>query len=278
MAVATVARGQQVITSFSTESGATIYELGAIAGDTLGRASLKVGYEHRWKRRPTTDPDRFTEDFVILELGGGRSKFYSEKTRQVDSLVAASTPDRILADPGAFKGGLPYTVFCDAATGRITYIEKVMRTWYLYEEPLAEIAWTIGDRTREVAGYACTMATGRFRGRDWTVWFARELAVDAGPWKLRGLPGLILAASSDDGEFFFEAVEIRRCDEPIVRPIRKYLETDYPKFRKLQYRAMSDPIGFLKNTAGISMTVRDERGNELDPASMKKEYNQIEKE
>ena len=42
------------------------------------------------------------------------------------------------------------------------------------------------------------MATTHFRGREWKVWFSEEIPLSLGPWKLGGLPGLILAVHCDN--------------------------------------------------------------------------------
>lgn len=64
------------------------------------------------------------------------------------------------------------------------------------------------DEPMEFCGYACHKATTTFRGRTWTVWYADDLPVDAGPWKLHGLPGLIMYAQSDDALHTFKATTL----------------------------------------------------------------------
>ena len=79
-----------------------------------------------------------------------------------------------------------------------------------YTDSTARFDWTLEDETMTVCGYTCRKATARFRGRTWTAWYAEELPVNAGPWKLYGLPGLILRAEVADGTLLFEAVQVRR--------------------------------------------------------------------
>ena len=80
---------------------------------------------------------------------------------------------------------------------------------FMYEDSTARMDWTLTEDTATVCGYACRKATARFRGRDWTAWYAEKLPEDAGPWKLHGLPGLILRAEADSGLLRFEAVQVR---------------------------------------------------------------------
>lgn len=66
---------------------------------------------------------------------------------------------------------------------------------YKITEPITVQDWNIvTDSTRQILGYNCCMATTTFRGRQWTVYYTEDIPVPLGPWKLGGLPGLILFA------------------------------------------------------------------------------------
>ena len=61
------------------------------------------------------------------------------------------------------------------------------------------------------------LATADFRGRRWTAWFATDIPISDGPWKLGGLPGLILEAYDKGHQYTFTAVGLERvAEEPIV--------------------------------------------------------------
>src|SRR3712207_8163725 len=55
-----------------------------------------------------------------------------------------------------------------------------------------------------------TLFRSTFRGRTWRVWFALDIPFPDGPWKLCGLPGLILKAEDSKGHFSFDCVGIDR--------------------------------------------------------------------
>lgn len=79
---------------------------------------------------------------------------------------------------------------------------------YRYSEPAGEMEWTVvGDSTAAILGYQCVMARTDYHGRTWTAWFTPEIPLHDGPWKLCGLPGLILRADGGDG-FLVEATEV----------------------------------------------------------------------
>ena len=82
--------------------------------------------------------------------------------------------------------------------------------------PTPDIAWTLSDDTLTVSGYLCQQATATFRGVTWTVWYTEEIPSSAGPWRLRGLPGLIVEAKSE--AHTFRLAEVRQEASPITAP------------------------------------------------------------
>jgi GLPGLI family protein len=79
---------------------------------------------------------------------------------------------------------------------------------YLILDTLPKIDWRIFEDKKTILSYVCQKAIGIFRGRTYIVWFTAELPMPAGPWKLNGLPGIILAANDDKNEVFFKAIKI----------------------------------------------------------------------
>lgn len=66
----------------------------------------------------------------------------------------------------------------------------------IVSEKTSKINWQIEyDKKGVILGFNCLRAKGKFRGRIYTVWFTPDIPVSFGPWKLQGLPGLILEAN-----------------------------------------------------------------------------------
>jgi len=84
---------------------------------------------------------------------------------------------------------------------------------YLIEEPAAAIDWKLLKDTMSFSGVACQKATTHFKGRNWIAWFATELPFQSGPWKLNGLPGLIIEAYDDQKEVKFEFAGIENVKD-----------------------------------------------------------------
>ena len=93
-----------------------------------------------------------------------------------------------------------------------------------YDEPLSEMEWTISnDITKNILGYECIMAQTDYHGRKWTAWFSPEIPVHEGPWKLHGLPGMVLRAEAGDC-FIIEATEVGSTGQavPAVYSVKDY--------------------------------------------------------
>lgn len=83
------------------------------------------------------------------------------------------------------------------------------------ETRLPQINWTLIDEKKKIGKFLCQKATTTFRGRKYDVWFTSEIPIPTGPWKLHGLPGLILEAQDETKKYtyLFEGIEIPLNDK-----------------------------------------------------------------
>lgn len=82
---------------------------------------------------------------------------------------------------------------------------------YTVSDTWLKIKWEIIDEIRIIGNFNCKKAIGEFRGRFYTVWFTEEIPLPYGPFKLYGLPGLILQA--EDAEKMF-SVNMKSIEYP----------------------------------------------------------------
>ncbi len=108
------------------------------------------------------------------------------------------------------------TVWTGLPTGETTVREFIFPHEYEGYEPTPDLAWTLTYDTLTVSGYLCQQATATFRGVEWHVWYTEEIPSSAGPWRLRGLPGLIVKAESEAHTFCLAGLRMEAS--PITAP------------------------------------------------------------
>ncbi|WCM43537.1 GLPGLI family protein (plasmid) [Flavobacterium sp. CBA20B-1] len=99
-------------------------------------------------------------------------------------------------------------VLYDYKNRKIEIIEDLGKKVFSVPDTFNELKWNLQKETKTVNNIECFKATTNFRGNDWDVWYAPSIPYPYGPWKLHGLPGLILEAKTKDGYFTFIAEKI----------------------------------------------------------------------
>ena len=190
------------------------------------------------------------------------SKFYNPQSEEIDSLT--STPEGL----AAFKKTQEAALKAMIGQGMIT-VDKLPRKkneHVYYTEPFLEMVWEIGDSTKNILGYECVQASTDYHGRIWTVWFTPEIPIQDGPWKLRGLPGLILEATTGDGiGFFADGIEQTSKNIRNVYGAEKYEKQNRKDILRARRGMIDNPMGAL-SASGLSEGVRIE-SKELKPKS-----------
>lgn len=106
------------------------------------------------------------------------------------------------------------TVWTGWPEGQTSVREFIFPHEFEGHEPMPEISWTLTEDTVTVSGYHCQQATATFRGVEWHVCYTEDVPSSAGPWRLRGLPGLIIKAESEAHTFCL--AELRMEASPIT--------------------------------------------------------------
>lgn len=141
------------------------------------------------------------------------------------------------------------TTWLNYPQGNITSVETVPPYRYLTSEKLEKINWTLQAEYDTICGHPCQKATGEYGGRLWNVWFAESLPTRWGPWRLNGLPGLIMRAVSDDGIHCFECRNVEAVKEAVTYSVpEEAMKCSRSKFVKLRNRLFGNP-NYVSNPA-----------------------------
>lgn len=235
----------------------------AISANAQTKADIEVSYTMTSPNMRTGKLGDSTHQYILL-ANSSQSKFYSPRTEQIDSLC--STPDgeakfkemqRAAALAGNFddiprRDGSMYVVKSTDTNVMKVYDTAGMEQ-YVVEEPIENIDWTLSeDSLKNVLGYDCIMATVDYHGRKWTAWFTPEIPLQAGPWKLAGLPGLILEADADNGVYSFVATGIQNTTRQIspVYLADRYEKVSRKDLLKAQRSFFDNPLGQINAKFG----------------------------
>ena len=128
---------------------------------------------------------------------------------------SAEEEDVIMAEHHEAVMHMP-TLWTDYPLGKTTVRDWIFPHEFEGSEPTPDIAWTLSEDTLTVSGYLCQQATATHRGVEWRVWYTEEIPSSAGPWRLRGLPGMIVQAENEAHTFCL--TELRQEATPITAP------------------------------------------------------------
>lgn len=182
---------------------------------------IKVSYAYTHPEQNMRKAGADITNLYVLITNGKISKFYSPRTEYIDSIE--STPEGferfntfkracyekkqqhlIPRQDGSFYVTKSFT------NKEIMTYDVASGTRFKWAEPLKRINWEITDSARNILGYECFMATTKYHGRKWIAWFAPEIPLNDGPWKMHGLPGLILEAICEGEQYRFSATGIQQ--------------------------------------------------------------------
>ena len=138
-------------------------------------------------------------------------------------------------------------VLTDTEKTEVVSLEPLYPYRYMTHEPLAKVEWELADDTLTINELFCQRAVGKLYGKSWTVWYTEEIPSSAGPWKLRGLPGLIVKAEDKEGIHCFLLYETKNE----VRDINSINHPDYHKVNR------KNLMMFKKKTLGHPRYVKE---------------------
>ncbi|WP_051617373.1 GLPGLI family protein [Prevotella sp. HUN102] len=244
----------------------------ATAQKKLDDAKLECQYYYVYQNDTLKGSTK--DDRLVLLIGAKISKCYSYHSLQIDSLEENPNGNKIyLQEVKEFlrtgvrprhKRMKAYT-YKNYPEGKMTVTDGLMLQDYIYTDSLNNIDWSVSDSTKTILNYTVQMATCDYRGHHWTAWFAPDVPVSDGPWKLHGLPGLIMEAYDTKAYHHFTLVGIRKVkDMPIVMSktyvgTNKFEKTNRKSFLKMQRQYLENMTGMIKLETGIDLDPNSSR-------------------
>jgi GLPGLI family protein len=147
--------------------------------------------------------------------------------QQISEGAFTITNVRRLGSPTDAIGNM---VFHDKASDSVFVRDKVSSGYVIVREKRPMVNWKVTNEKKMIKNLNCQKASAMFRGRTYTAWFTTELPIAEGPWKFKGLPGLILSIEDDKKQ-------VKIYAETIEYPLQEQIPSFVAKGREITQAA-----------------------------------------
>ena len=233
----------------------------------------------------TLNKEDVIDELMILKAGRKSSVFYSYSHFNSESTIKEQlkknerTGNFALGFSFVGVGMITPKVYKNYPTGKVTTLDKIsINSFFRCEEENEVQSWQLLTDTMTILSYSCQKAVCHFKGRDYEAWFTSEIPRSEGPWKLHGLPGLILKVADAQGHYTFECIGMENADGELLFGASGYEPISRKNLNKIYERFATDPSGFLTSLmpANKKVIVVDDSGEDKSVKNMP--YNPIERD
>ncbi len=267
-------------------------------------------YEYKFVS-DSTKKDVVASEMMFLDITKNSSKYYSREVYVQDSIMRADLEKQMKAGVSNFnikrndaKGKVRYKVTKDYQKNK-TYLNVRIGSdsYKILEDRVLD--WKILPEKEKIGNWEAQKATTEFGGRKWTAWFCEEIPLSDGPYKFKGLPGLIVKISDADNSHVMELKGSTKFASPteenmesavttkngaITKTVvvgdgfgssKDEIEINREKYVKLFWEDREDrakSIKMMQGREGVVMKFKDQNGNDMSMSDMIKRREDAQKE
>lgn len=180
-----------------------LYVAGILTFGIFHSQTHRFYYDLEYKRDSTqTEPSKAV---MVLDINPDETKFYDnaflEKEAENEKSGSQNTNWTRL---------IPVTRKKNSDKNTNYFMVEFQLYSYSTEDP---IKWNLTNETKEYDKFKVQKATTNFGGRQWTAWFTKEIPFSEGPYKFRGLPGLVVQIQDSKDEYNFTLIKNEKLDK-----------------------------------------------------------------
>jgi len=232
-------------------------------------------YEYKFISDSTNKANIKTE-IMVLNVQKDRSEYYSSVRYESDSTQYAEYQKGVNTTP---LGNALVSEWVTKYPNSNQLFHTKFLIWDKYKiKQDVEFNWKLTNEFSKILNYNVQKATTEFGGRKWTAWFTKDIPIQDGPYKFKGLPGLILKIEDSNRSHVWELKGIRSNQKPFVYPdLNNYriIQLNYNQFVKKFKDYRQNPTADLVDRIPDQ---HDSNGNFRTSTEIIKELNQIEME
>jgi GLPGLI family protein len=206
--------------------------------------------------QPYQDRQKTRQFYQVVYSKGDSTITQTYTQRKLDSIAS-------LRKPTAEERNTYYslqTFVIQIHKNNLTLSEKVAENRHIYEEKLNH-NWKLSNEIKTISGYECKKATLVYGGRNWTAWYAPSMPINAGPYKFKGLPGLIIKMTDADGLFDFEMTLVQKTGDRRMLPFAE-LNSEFEDLitTQMKFNSFKQTYESLSLNESINYLNRDKPG------------------
>lgn len=114
-----------------------------------------------------------------------------------------------------------YSTKKDAKTRIPLYKDEV-----IYNQQISDLKYEFTGKSKKIGKYNCQEAKLNLNGRKYTIWFTPDIGTNFGPYKINGLPGLVVELSEEISKIKITLQGIKNLKDNVeFEKYKKYIES-----------------------------------------------------
>jgi len=236
-------------------------------------------YELRFQTDSNNSEKKYSEGMLLL-IGNNHSRFVSKNKKDRYRLGIEMIENAVKTGTTLDMRLLPRTqfdfhIYKNFQNNEITTYDEIATDYYVYTENSYYLDWCLEDEKLELMGYTCQKATVNCYGREFIAWFTNEIPISDGPYKFKGLPGLIVKISDTKNHYDFTLKSFSKIEtiEYLTLPDEEgHIEVSRKEFRKIQkytvenLREIAQNLGFQVSEGQMELSMENakKRNNPIE--------------
>ena len=194
----------------------------------------------------STKKNSLESEIMVLNINKEKSEYFSLNRYITDStLLDGKKKGFVLMPPNKKMSNDRVNKIVNS--NHIEFFTQVGFTKYTVDE-IMNFKWKLYPEYITIFNYKAQKATTEFGGRKWTAWFAKEIPFQDGPYKFKGLPGLILKIEDETKSNSFELKGIKNTNYDFVYPdpfLKQKIILSYSQYVKAYKNYRKNPTAGL---------------------------------
>ncbi|KMQ61280.1 hypothetical protein ACM39_17850 [Chryseobacterium sp. FH2] len=208
-------------------------------------------------QRDSTNQEKKLQEMMVLISNGKESIYKSYPGMKRDSIVTAdfARGNYTISFKNMPKSNVFHQVYYNKNED-IQIFDKVVNKYFSF--PADKISWKIDNEKKKIGEFNCQRAFCVINNRKFEAWFTNEIPLNDGPYRFKGLPGLIVQVYDEKKYFVFTLEGIKKQNITTEIP-KNVINTTHENFIKERGEFYNDPVGKAKLYMGNNVILADPR-------------------